>query len=214
MDRGDPTLPTRAMSALYEAYVDPGGMFAVANPQALMPNLPAIVEIAKDDAQNPRIANDAVSLIRAPGTSVCLPPLLAMVGAPHKNAEFKFVVVNNALKCGGTKAILDVIRALPDAGAYEKTQVTQEISGEIAKMTPRDQALAAARALIAEKSTIARWVGIEALAAMKSTDDAAAIAGLGSSRERLVGYWGEQPGKQDPTLGERARELAAALGTK
>jgi hypothetical protein len=214
MDRGDPTLPTRAMSALYEAYVDPGGMFAVANPQALVPNLPALVEIAKDDAQKPRIANDAVSLIRAPGASQCLPPLLAMVGAPHKIAEFKFVVVNNALKCGGTEAILDVVRALPDAGAYEKAQVTQEISGEIAKMTPRDQALAAARALLGEKSTIARWVGIEALAAMKSTDDAAAIAGLGSARERLVGYWGEQAGKQDPTLGERAKELAAALGTK
>ena len=56
--------------------------------------------------------------------------------------------------------------------------------------------------------------GIEALAAMKSTDDAPAIAALGTSRERLVGYWGEEQGRDDPTLGQRAKELAASLGGK
>ena len=212
MDRGDPTLSRRATSALYKAYVDPGGLFDIADADALVPNLNAIVELAKDDASDPQVANDAVALIRALGAPRCLAPLLGMISAPHRNARFKFVAANNALKCGGTRAIVDVVRALPDAGAYPKDHVTGAISGEIAKMSPRDQAQAAARALLGEGSTVARWVGIEALAAMKATEDAPRIAALASSRARLIGYWGEAEGKEDPTLGQRAKELAAEIG--
>jgi hypothetical protein len=215
MDRGDPTLGKRAMSALYTTYVDPRGLFEVAGAQALAPNLPAIVEIAKDDAQDSQAANDAVALIRALGAPQCLAPLLGMVGAPHRNARFKYVAANNALKCGGGKAILEVVRALPDAGVYASDQVTSAISGEIARMSPRDQVQAAARALLADKSTVAKWIAMETLAAMKSTDDAPKLAALASNRERLIGYWGERgDGKEDPTLGQRAKELSAVLGVK
>jgi hypothetical protein len=215
MNRGDPTLARRAMSALYKAYVDPYGLFDVADTQALLPNTAAIVEIAKDDAQEPQAANDAVALIRALGAPRCLAPLLGMVAAPHRSARFKYVAANNALKCGGTRAIVDVVRALPDAGAYAKDQVNGAISSEIARMSPRDQAQAAARALLGERSTIAKWVGMEALAAMKATEDAPKIAALGTSRERLIGYWGERgEGKEDPTLGQVARQLSATLGGK
>jgi hypothetical protein len=215
MDRGDATLARRALSALFVAYVEPSGLFPVADPQALVPNLPAIVDVAKDDAQDPRAANDAVALIRAVGAPRCLAPLLGMIGAPHRSSQFKYVVANNALKCGGTKAILDVVRALPDAGAYAKDQVTGEISGELAGMTPHDQVLAAARTLLTDHSTVAKWIGMEALTAMKSTDDAAKIAALTTSRDRLVGYWGERAeGKEDPTLGQRARELLSELRAK
>lgn len=215
MDRGDATLATRAMSALFKTYVDPNGLFAVADPQALVPNLPAIVAIAKDDAMDGQAANDAVSLIRALGAPQCLAPLVGMVAAPHRNPRFKYVAANNALKCGGTKAIVEVVQALPDQGAYAKDQVNGAISGEIARMSPRDQAQAAARTLLGDKSTVAKWVGMEALTAMKSTEDAAAVAKLSSSRERLVGYWGERAeGKVDPTLGQRAKELVALLGVK
>jgi hypothetical protein len=56
---------------------------------------------------------------------------------------------------------------------------------------------------------------MEALAAMKSTDDVPRIASLAKHRERLTGYWGERvQGKADPTLGQRAAELSAALGGK
>jgi hypothetical protein len=138
-----------------------------------------------------------------------------MVAAPHRNPRFKYVAANNALKCGGPKAIVEVIEALPDQGAYAKDQVNGAISGEIAKMSPRDQVLAAARTLLGDRSTVARWIGMETLTAMKSTEDAAAIAKLSTSRERLVGYWGERAeGKEDPTLGQRAQELAAELGRK
>jgi len=215
MDRGDPTLAKRAMSALYKAYVDPYGLFDVADTQALIPNTAEIVEIAKNDAVEPQAANDAVALLRALGAPRCLGPLLAMIAAPHRNSRFKYVAANNALKCGGTKAIVDVVRALPDAGAYAKDQVNGAISGEIARMTPRDQAQAAARALLGERSTIAKWVGMETLAAMKATEDAPRIAALASNRTRLIGYWGEQgEGKTDPTLGQVARELSATLGAK
>ncbi len=215
MDRGDPTLAGRALSALYKAYVDPGGLFAVADLQALSPNLPAIIAIAKDDANEGRVTNDAVALIRALGAPACLAPLISMVATPHRNPRFKYVAANNALKCGGVKAIVEVVQALPDQGAYAKDQVNGAISGEIAKMTPRDQVLAAARTLLADKSTLAKWVGMETLVAMKSAEDAAAIGGLSSSRERLAGYWGEAAeGKVDPTLGQRAKELVGELGVK
>ncbi len=215
LDRGDPTLSRRAMSALFKAYVDPNGLFDVADTQALIPNLPAIVEIARNDALDSQAANDAVALIRALGAPRCLTPLLGMVAAPHRNARFKYVAANNALKCGGTKAIVDVVRALPDAGAYAHDELTGAISGEIARMSPRDQAQAAARELLSDRSTVAKWVGMEALAAMKATDDAPRIAALARNRERLIGYWGERgDGKEDPTLGQRAKELSVALGGK
>lgn len=214
LDRGDPTLSRRAMSALYKAYVEPTG-FEVADPQALAPNLPAIVEIAKDDAQDTQAANDAVLLIRTVGAPRCLAPLLGMIAAPHRSARFKYVAANNALRCGGTKAILDVVRALPDAGAYARESVTSAISDEIAKMRPRDQVQAAARTLLSDPSTVGKWVAMETLAAMKATDDASRVAALAGSRERLIGYWGERAdGKADPTLGQRAKELSAVLGAK
>ena len=50
---------------------------------------------------------------------------------------------------------------------------------------------------------------------MKATEDAPRIAALASSRERLIGYWGERgEGKPDPTLGQRAREISTQLGAK
>lgn len=214
IDRGDASLPERAMTALFKAYVEPDG-FDVADRAALLPNLDAIVAIARDDRISGRAANDAVALIRAVGAPGCLAPLLAMIGAPHRNPRFKYVVANNALRCGGAKAIVDVVRALPDAGVYAQDEIDGAISGEIARMTPREQALAGARALLDESSTVARWVGIEALGAMKSTEDAPKIAALASRRERLAGFWGERgEGRSDPTLGQRAREISAQLGAK
>jgi len=214
LDRGDQTLPVRAMSALFKAYIDPDGLFAVSPPEALVPHLTAIVEIAKDDAQNVRASNDAVALIRAVGPPRCLAPLLGMIGAPHRNAEFKLVAANNALKCGGAAAILDVVKALPDVGAYTEAQVAG-IAHAISDLAPRDRALEAARTLLTDRATVAKWVGMESLAAMKATADAPAIAGLAHHRERLIGFWGEQgQGKVEPTLGQRATQLSATLGGK
>jgi len=83
-------------------------------------------------------------------------------------------------------------------------------------MSPRPQVLAILRELLADKSKLAQWVAMETLAWMKSVEDAPRIAQV-SSGAVLVGYFGDQSDvpakdrKQDPTLGQRARELADHL---
>jgi len=123
------------------------------------------------------------------------------------------VVANKALVCGGTKSIVEVVTALPQQGAYDVAAVYGSIASEIAKMTPRDKVLAALRELVVHKSTIAKWVAIEAFSIMKSEEDKPKIAQLSSNREKLIGYHGENPlNLTDPTLGERAKELVAKFG--
>jgi len=52
------------------------------------------------------------------------------------------------------------------------------------------------RDLLADKGKVARWVAIEALAAMKSVEDAPKIEALAGSKDKLVGYWGDQSQKE------------------
>jgi len=214
LDRGDPTQAKRALSALYKTYVDPGGLFEIASPEPLVSSLDQLVSLAKDDALPGQVINDAVALIRAVGSPACLAPLVGMVRTPHRESRFKYVAAFNALKCGGAKSVTEVVRALPDQGAYVKEELQGSVSGEIAKMSPPDQVKASLRELLADKSTVARWVAIEALAAMRSVEDAPKIAALSGNKDKLVGYWGERnPGnKPDPTLGQRAKELSEQLG--
>jgi hypothetical protein len=216
MKTTDETLPTRAMSALYKAYVDPAGMFDILDAAPLVPNLDAIVAIAKDDSMPGGAADDAVKLLKVVGAPACIAPLVGMVGHPHANARFKYVAADSALKCGGVRAVKDVVHALPD-GAYQQEELMGGVVVDITMMTPRPQVVAVLRELLADKSRIARWVAIEGLAALKSTEDIPRLQAV-SSGEKLVGYWGDQSGvapkdrKQDPTLGQRAKELAAAMG--
>lgn len=212
---GDDTLPTRALSAAYKAYVDPGGLFDVVGPNPVAANLDAIVAIASDDAMPNAAANDAIKLVRAVGTPGCIAPLIGMIHHPHSNPRFKYVAADSALKCGGIAAIKEVARALPN-GPYQQEELVGAVVSNIGLMKPRALALTAARELLNEKSWVARWVGIEALAAMNSVEDVPRLAAI-SSRDRLMGYWGDQTDldakdrKKDPTLGERARELAGRL---
>ncbi len=213
MDRGDPTLTTRAFTALYTAYLDPGGLFDLVGPEALAPNLDTLVAIAKNDQQPGKVVNIGIELIRAIGSPQCFDALAGMVGVPHKASVFKYVVANNALRCGGVTKIGQVVQSMPDAGAYEGAELTGTVVLEISRMTPRNQVLEAVRDLLKAKTTIARWVAIETLAAMKSVEDKPRILALGGSQERLIGYWGNNAeGKTDPTLGQRAKELADKLG--
>jgi len=214
LDRGDPTQGKRAISALYKTYVDSQGLFDIASPESLVSSLDQLVALAKDDSVPGQVINDAVALIRATGAPACVAPLVSMVKTPHRESRFKYVAAFNALKCGGPKSIAEVVRALPDQGAYVKEELQGSVSGEIAKMTPAAEVKAQLRELMGDKSTIARWVAIEALAAMKSTEDAPKIAALAGNKDKLVGYWGERnpENKPDPTLGQRAKELADGLG--
>ncbi len=209
MNRGDDTLPTRAMNALYKAYIDPGGLFDVADPAPLAPEVDDFAALAKSEATPAAAATDALALIRAAGPPACVAPLVAMVSMPHSNRLFKYATAGKALACGGTKVIKQVVEALPDV-AYDDEELIGGIASVIGAMSPRDQVLAAARDLLGDKSKVARWVAIETLAWMKSVEDAPRIAAVKGS-EKLSGFWGGDPAKTEPTLGQRAKELADKL---
>jgi hypothetical protein len=215
MKTTDQTLGMRALEALYKAYVDPNGEFDVQAPDALAANLAAFTAIARDPNAGDAAAY-AIKLIRTIGPPACIAPLVGLVSFPHPNPNFKLTTSDSALKCGGIPAIKDVVHALPDA-SYSHDELVGAVIADLGNMKPQDKVIAVLRELLAEKGRIPRWVAIEGLAALKSTADAPAIAAVSSS-EKLVGYWGDQSGvaakdrKPDPTLGQRAKELAATLG--
>jgi hypothetical protein len=217
MDRGDATLPKRALSALHTAYVNPGGLFDLADPAALVPNLDALAAIAKDESMPGQAVNDAIELIRAAGSPACLAPLMALIPYPHKEPRFRYSIAYAAIHCGGTKSFVDVVKALPD-GNYAKDELNGAVSAEIAKLTPRASVQEGLRQLLADDHRMSRWVAIEALTLMKSVEDAPKIAALSGAKDKLVGFWGDQSDKDpkdrkaDPTLGQRAKDLADALG--
>lgn len=210
MDRGDQTLSGRAMTALYAAYVDPGGLIDVQKPAPLAPHLETLVSIAKDDRMSGKAANSAVQLIRVVGPPSCLAPLVSMVAHPHPDPIFKYMAPDHALKCGGVGAIKQVVQAMPDV-PYDQKRLEGSVVLAISNMTPREAVQKELRDLLTDKSRMARWVAIETLAAMKSVEDAPRIASV-KGPERLVGYWGDNSGgKPDPTLAQRAKELSGEL---
>ncbi|MDB4959192.1 MAG: hypothetical protein JWO36_6761 [Myxococcales bacterium] len=211
MDRGDPTLAPRAMSALFRGYVNSEGLFEPADPAALAPHLAQIVALVKDESLPGEVADDGVKLIRAVGAPACVAPLVGMIPTPHSNLRFKYVAAQQALACGGTTAIAEVVRALPDV-PYRQDELSGAIAQTVGGMSPRPAVLAAVRPLLDDRKPIVRWVAIETLAVMKSVEDAPKIAALSSSGDRLAGYWGPGSDKPDPTLGQRAKELSAQLG--
>jgi hypothetical protein len=212
--RGDESLPNRAMSALWTVYVSPNGLVDLRGPEPLIPNLDQLAAIARDDKVPAAAANHAVDLIAAVGAPKCIAPLVSMVAYPSTDPIVKFQGVNKVIRCAGLAGVKDAVDALPPTVAYDRADLTGAISGEIAKLQPRDKVLATARDLLADKNPIARWVGVETLDALKSTEDAARIAALGNDASKLLGYWGEGVNKPDPTLGERAKAVAAELQGK
>ena len=206
MDRGDKTLMDRAMNALYKAYVSSGGEFDACPKDPLVPSLDELVGIASNDAVSGQAGDDALGLISAVGPPQCMAPLVSMIAHPHSNPAFKFAAAQAALRCGGAPAIADVVHALPD-GPYSQRELIGGVAGEIAKLTPRDPVLAQVRTLLDDKKVLARWVAVETLALMKSVEDAPRLAAI-KSADKLVGF---APGKPDPTLGQRAKEVADEL---
>jgi hypothetical protein len=213
LDRGDRTLATRAMNQLYTAYVDAGGLIDLVPPDPLLPNLPQIVALARDPAQPGSVVNNAIALIRAIGGRACTDQLVPLIPLPHREARFKYVAATFALRCGGPSSIAQVLRAMPDPGALAREELAGSIVLEISRLAPRDEVQAALRPLLEDRGTVVKWLAIEGLAAIKSVEDAPRIAALSRKTERLTGYWGET-GKQDPTLGQRARELADQLAPR
>ena len=220
MDRGDTTLADRAMGALYRAYLDPQGLFPLADASALVPSVGRLAEIAKNDRQSAQTTNDAVQLVRAAGLPHCLEPLLSMVSHPHRDPRFRWVGVNNALRCGGADALVKIAELLPSSGvtaSYDAEVLGGSLWKSLGAIGQRDALVTASRGLLESKSWVARWIGAEALGALQSKSDAARIAALAKDKARLTGYWGDQSElpkaerKVEPTLGQRAQEIAQGL---
>jgi hypothetical protein len=217
MDRGDATLPDRAMGALYHAYLDAGGQYPLAEPAALQPHVARLAEIAKDDGNAPQVANDAVALMRAAGMPHCLEPLLGMIAHPHRNPRFLWVAVNNSLRCGGPAALARVSELIPTSGSYHHKDLGGSTWETFKSLGARDGFIEAARPLLGSKSWVARWIAAETLGALSAKSDADGVAKLAGDKARLVGYWGDQSElpkaqrKPEPTLGQRASEIAATL---
>jgi hypothetical protein len=210
LPRGDETLPQRAMDALFKAYVDPQGMFDACDREALTPSVDALVRIARDDHVPPAAADDALSLVRALGAPACVAPLVDLIAQPHANPKFKFSTAQAALRCGGIAAIKPVAEAMPQ-GPYARDELDGAVAGEIARLKPRDPVLAAVRSLLDDKSAIARWIGVEALGDLKSTEDAGRLTHV-KDHTVLAGYWGDNGDRKPvPTLDQRAKEVADRL---
>jgi len=213
LERGDATLPERAMDALYAAYVEPPpAQFERADKAALVPHVDALAGVVSSSGASNRMVNDAVALIGAVGAPSCIAPLVKMIGQPHSDRRYVWVGANNALRCGGPAAIREVARALPTGGRYEHEAMAGSVVDPIAKMAPKEQVVAAARELLADRSWVARWVGAEVLAKVGGAEDLSKIQALSRDRARLTGYWGEGSLKNDPTLGQRVGELTKKGG--
>jgi hypothetical protein len=213
---GDKTQGKRAISALYRAYVDPGGLFPVADPTALVPHVQTLIGFAKSD-QEGRVVNDAIALVRATGKPTCIEPLVAVTAYPHAQFSYRYIGASAALRCGGADAIAPVIAALPEGASYSRDALGGAVWRVISKLDDRPAVLAALRALGKGESKLGRWVAVEALAAMGSAEDLPLLEAISSDRRKLTGYWGNQEDvpakdrKAEPTLGARAAELAAEL---
>jgi HEAT repeat protein len=216
MDKGDETLAERALSALFKAFITPDGNYTAVDPVALKPNLDALIRISQDDSRSNQTTNDAVDLIRAVGAPDCIAPLVALV-KDHRH-DFRYRGASNALRCGGPKVIADVVHGFPTDGQYSEKKLGSASWRVIAELSPREAVLKELRALLSDASWLARWIAIEALAEMKSKEDIERIRGLSGDKAVLEGFWGPQDDapakdrKKDPTLGARAKELAAKLG--
>jgi hypothetical protein len=216
MDKGDETLAERALSALYKAFIKPDGVYDAVDPAALKPNLDALIRISQDDSRSNQTTNDAVDLIRAVGAPDCIAPLVALV-KDHRH-DFRYRGASNALRCGGPTIIPDVVHAFPIDGQYSEYKLGGATWRVIADLSPREGILKQLRALLTDPSWLARWIAIESLAELKSKEDIERIRGLSGDRAVLEGFWGPQDDvpakdrKKDPTLGARAKELAAKLG--
>ena len=206
------------MQALHTVYVDPGGRLDVATPEGLTANLAQLVAIAKEDDYANAVANDAVTLIRMTGKPACVQPLIELTGYGQRDQRFRYVGANSAIKCGGAAAIVQVALALPITDKYWKDELAGAVWNEAARAEPKEETLAALRELLGGGSWVGRWIAIEGLGVLKSAADKDGILKLAGDKTKLAGYWGSSQAdvavkdqKPEPTLGQRATEIAAGL---
>ena len=122
-NRGDPTLPERAMAALYEAYVEPTAV-PPADRAGLLPHAPVLLSYARARDLSGRVNNDAVALIGAMGMPACLEGFVSLVKASGEDSRrarsLRWIGVQQGIRCGKAEAMIPMAEALPTTVAYER----------------------------------------------------------------------------------------------
>jgi hypothetical protein len=203
------------MTALYTAYITSRD-----EPRpdilGLVPHMDRLRRIAFAEDQPGENINIAYELIAAVPSPACLQPLVYL--ATHREFVLRLRAIDFGMRCGGAEAIVPLAEALPD-GEYQQGLIDKYFVKKIPpdKLSPASEA---ARTLLASKSWIGRYVGIEILAATGGKQDAAALRALRGDKTKIKGYWGNQdavPAKQrkaEPSIGERAAQVADLLEKK
>ena len=216
-DRSDPTLPERAMSALYRAYIEPQN-FPAGDPTNLVPHLDSLVKIAGDPALPGRASDDAVELIQTVGPPACTAAFLEMITHPHSNPVFKWIGVERAVRCGGLDAVVEVAERLPPTDSYRREDFERyfwkDILGFADSAAGKAKVRSVAHELLESESWIARISGVELLGRLgdhaSAAEDASKIRELTGDKTPLLGFGGEDA-RRDPTLGSEASRVAKLL---
>ncbi|MBT8495424.1 MAG: hypothetical protein KJO07_20415 [Deltaproteobacteria bacterium] len=214
----DETLQDRAMAALYNAYVKPKGI-EPAEPKALKPHASRLADLIKNEDAPGAVRNDAVQLVAAMGMPECLPVYVDLMSYPDPADRFRWIGMQQGLRCGKLEAIVPVAEAMPPKADYRRANLDKYFLQEALGLQPKSEVAARAETLLASDSPIARVVGIEILGLIKlksrAAQDAEKIKALSRDKHVLSGWWGKDgkdgKGKPVPTVGSRAAEVAAAL---
>lgn len=210
----DPALGERAMAALYQAYVEPVGT-EPADPAALAKNLDALVAVSRRSDVAGQVVNDAVTLIATSGMPGCLEPLVAMVSYLHRDPAYRWMGVQQGIRCGKGAAIVPILEALPETEGYSRGLLDKYAWDEVIAAAPAPAVVASAKKLVTSKSAVARISGAELLVKVaqktgKRGEVDAAVAKLAGDKAVLRGWHGKGPGA-DPTVGEVATKLKSEL---
>jgi len=210
----DTTLQDRAMAALFNAYVKPVGI-EPADPKALKPHVDRLSEIIKNPDLPGAVRNDAIFLVAAAGMPECLPTFVDMVSYPAQAESFRWVGVQQGVRCGKLDAIVPIAEALPPTAPYRRAVLAKYFWDEVAKLSPKGEIATRAELLIGSQNPIARISGVELLGMVKLRgrldEDVKKIQSLAGDKTVLVGWWDKGVKAPPPTVGKRAQEVAAEL---
>ncbi len=213
--RGDASLPKRAVSALFYAFVEPTGLDPV-DGKALIAIAPALEKMPYDSGLPATSRNDAVALLAAIGAPECVPYFTRMVGYPTDDERFRWMGTQQGMRCARVQGMQAIAEALPATVDYQRGMLSKYLWDEILKYPDRSQIVAGAESLLKSESWVARVSGIELLAAVGGPKNVKSIKALTGDSHRLKKWWGKDEKvpdglKAEPTIGELAANVAKSL---
>lgn len=210
----DTTLQDRAMAALYNAYVKPVGI-EPADAKALGPHVGRLSEVLKNPDLPGAVRNDAIFLVAAAGMPACLPVFVDMVSYPAQEESFRWIGVQQGIRCGKLDAIVPIAEALPPTGSYRRAVLAKYFWDEAVSLSPTGEIAARAEVLLGSQNPIARVSGVELLGMIKLrgrlSEDVKRIQSLAGDKTVLAGWWDKGVKTPPPTVGQRAQEVAKEL---